>query len=109
MGIMANVWVKAWDGRTIRESQVQQVTPARLKWKGWWVVAVIGRREEVILARTGRGMQAQFAAQRLAQEWPQAVKAAKPGDTISYEGGQWSTLAERAAANGAHNDPGGES
>jgi hypothetical protein len=90
-----NIWVKAWNGRIIRESQVQEVSPGNDK--GWWVIAVLGRKEQVALAKIGRGGRSEAVAKRLAAEWPQAIAAAKPGDTIQYMDGQWSTLAAARA------------
>jgi hypothetical protein len=95
---MANVWVQAWDGRIIRESQVQMMAPGTQKRNDWWVVAVLGRKEQISLAKIGRGARSQAIAIRLASEWPQAVAAAKPGDSIRCVDGQWSTIAAAHAA-----------
>lgn len=99
-----NVWVHALDGRTIRVERVSELYSAKVSRQGWVVFGELGRGKEAPLADPGRGPRARRAAERLRNEWPQAVDAAKGGETIHFikrgypKGeGQWSTLASPPA------------
>jgi hypothetical protein len=96
---MANVWVKALDGRVIRVERVNGLRLDKIDRRGWAVTANLGRDEPAVLAALGRGPRAKQGAERLCNEWPQAVNAAGKGVTITFvkngypKGeGQWSTL-----------------
>ena len=99
----ANVWVKALDGRVIRVERVTGVTFGKVEGWGWAVVANVTRERPPCLAALGRGTRAKHGAERLCNEWPQALEAAGKGVTITFVkagypkgGGQWSTLAALA-------------
>lgn len=98
---MANVWVKTLDGHVIRHDRIVSLTAGKAPGRGWVVVGhTPGREASVFLAALGRGTRAKHGAERLCNEWPQAVNAAGKGTTITFAKngysrgeGQWSTLA----------------
>jgi hypothetical protein len=96
---MANVWVKALDGRLIRVERVTGITSGKADRRGWAVVAKVTGEHTACLAALGRGTRAKHGAERLCNEWPQALEAAGKGVTITFVkagypkgDGQWSSL-----------------
>ena len=102
-----SVWVKTLAGHIVRSDRISTVVVERLPRKGWAVIGVMGRGEHAGLAAFGRGAKAKDGAQRLCNEWPQAVAAARKdaeGRAITFvkngypKGeGQWSSLAAAVA------------
>jgi hypothetical protein len=104
---MANIWVKALDGRVIRHDRVVSLTAGKVPGRGWAVIAQMpGREPPVVLAALGRGPRARDGAERLCNELPTAIAAAGKdgqGRTVAFVkngypkgDGQWSTLAATA-------------
>lgn len=102
---MANVWVKTLDGHSVRHDRIVELAARNVPGRGWTVMGRLpGKEPPVMLAALGRGTRAKHGAERLCNEWPQAVAAAGKGVTVTFvksgypKGeGRWSTLAAEAA------------